>query len=363
MLKKTKIIASAILATVNAIVIVAMLIMGYSSHIQPTEHPMLACIGLPFPAALAANTALLVVWLLFSWKKAWLPLLGFIVCYQSIRTYLPLNYPQAPPEGAIKVLSYNVQMFNDKTLTPDLRSPIADYIAESGADIVCLQEAKVPDGQMRKALKTVDSIYQYRDTTVLERGSAYCMTLYSKYPILRKRIISYPSGGNFSVASVVSIDGKEVTVINNHLESNRLNEEIKDKFTQMVKGDASKNEAKKDSKQLIKMLAQAVEIRAPQADSVANYIAKLKSRGASIIVCGDFNDHPLSYVHHTIAKDLTDCYVASGNGPGASYNHNLMLVRIDNILCSDDWEPYGATVDRKTAASDHYPIYCWLKKR
>ncbi len=111
------------------------------------------------------------------------------------------------------------------------------------------------------------------------------------------------------------------------------------------------------------MLAQAVEIRAPQADSVANYIAKLKSRGASIIVCGDFNDHPLSYVHHTIAKDLTDCYVASGNGPGASYNHNLMLVRIDNILCSDDWEPYGATVDRKTAASDHYPIYCWLKKR
>jgi len=69
----------------------------------------------------------------------------------------------------------------------------------------------------------------------------------------------------------------------------------------------------------------------------------------------------VSYVHRTIAKDLTDCYVATGNGPGISYHLNGFFVRIDNILCTDDFTPYRCHVDRSIKASDHYPIACWLK--
>ncbi|MCI1292127.1 MAG: hypothetical protein LKG50_07120, partial [Prevotella sp.] len=53
-------------------------------------------------------------------------------------------------------------------------------------------------------------------------------------------------------------------------------------------------------------------------------------------------------------------YVSAGNGPGWSYHRSGMLFRIDHILCSSDWRPYGAKVDRKIKESDHYPIYCWL---
>ena len=83
----------------------------------------------------------------------------------------------------------------------------------------------------------------------------------------------------------------------------------------------------------------------------------------SKIVCGDFNDGPISYAHRTIAKGLTDCFVSSGNGFGISYHHSGFFVRIDNILCSDDWEPYECKVDDKIAVSDHYPIICKLKMR
>ncbi|MBN2917310.1 MAG: endonuclease/exonuclease/phosphatase family protein, partial [Prevotella sp.] len=96
-----------------------------------------------------------------------------------------------------------------------------------------------------------------------------------------------------------------------------------------------------------------------EAEAVAKYIQQHKEQ--SIILCGDFNDGPISYAHRTIAKDLTDCYIASGNGPGISYHHGGFFVRIDNIMCSDDWEPYECKVDDKIAVSDHYPIICKLK--
>ena len=82
-----------------------------------------------------------------------------------------------------------------------------------------------------------------------------------------------------------------------------------------------------------------------------------------MILCGDFNDSPISYAHRTLDKVLTDCYVATGNGPGISYHHNAIFVRIDNIMCSSHWTPYGCKVDRSARHSDHYPIYCWLKRK
>ena len=55
--------------------------------------------------------------------------------------------------------------------------------------------------------------------------------------------------------------------------------------------------------------------------------------------------------------------MASANGPGISYHLSGFFVRIDNILCSDDWKPYACKVDNSIQSSDHYPIVCWLKKQ
>ena len=83
----------------------------------------------------------------------------------------------------------------------------------------------------------------------------------------------------------------------------------------------------------------------------------------SIILTGDFNDSPISYVRHRLASVLTDCYVASANGPGISYHYNAFYVRIDNIMCSSHWKPYACRVDNTVKASDHYPIICSLERK
>ena len=78
------------------------------------------------------------------------------------------------------------------------------------------------------------------------------------------------------------------------------------------------------------------------------------------LVCGDFNDTPVSYVHRMIQGPLTDAYAASGWGMGTTYNENFFWFRIDNILHSANLIPMNCTVD-KVRYSDHYPLWCYLK--
>ena len=118
---------------------------------------------------------------------------------------------------------------------------------------------------------------------------------------------------------------------------------------------------KSGARLLIRKLAEASAIRAPQADTIAHEIAA--SPHPYIIVCGDFNDTPISYAHRTIAQDLDDAFTQSGRGLGISYNQNRFYFRIDNILTSKNLRAYNCTVDRSIKESDHYPIWCYITKR
>ena len=106
--------------------------------------------------------------------------------------------------------------------------------------------------------------------------------------------------------------------------------------------------------------------RSIQADSLARHIQKAMGDGPmprTIIVCGDFNDSPISYSHYRVSRLLKDAYTESGNGFGFSYNRNKMFFRIDHILASPNLKPYQCKVDRSIKESDHYPIYSYFVYR
>ena len=335
-----------------------MLLTGFAGYINPATSAWLTNAGLLFPVFLSVNIAFLVFWLLFKPLWALLPFAGMLICYVPIRTYCPFNVPSAPPEGSLKVLSYNVWNFG-KEKNSDSTYVTIRYIADSGADIVCLQEASTPTDVLDQLDSLVYPLYQYHDT--LKSGDAAGIAVLSRYPIRGKECIPYASKGNMSGAFQIDIDGRDVLVINNHLECTGISLEERQKFKEMVKGEIAQHDARQESKRLIDQLGESAKIRAAQARAVASYIRKHAYQ--SVICTGDFNDSPLSYAHRVIADELTDCYIASANGPGISYHVSGFFVRIDNVLCSDDWTPYACKVDNSIKASDHYPIVCWLKRQ
>lgn len=360
MFKELKQFTVRMIAGANIATIVILFLVGYSDHLRPESFPSLSNVGLLFPVFLFANIGFLVFWLLFKPRYVLIPFLGFLVCYMPVRTYAPLNISAEVPDGAIKVLSFNTWAYAQGENDEDGINPIVRYIKQQDADIVCLQEVCSSWDVTNQVDSILKPIYAYRDTTFHPNGSN-AVGIFSKYPILSKERIPYPSAGNLSVAYQLKIGKEKVLLINNHLETTGLTLEERAHFKELIKGKLETDTAEQTSKTLVVKLGEATQKRAVQAEAIARYIEQ--HRDMSMILCGDFNDGPISYAHRTIAKALTDCYVASGNGPGVSYHHAGFFVRIDNIMCSDDWKPYGCKIDDKIKASDHYPIICYLKKR
>lgn len=343
-----------------------MLLTAYSPYIRPTVHPVESCMGLAFPIFAFINGVCLFFWLTIrKYRLSLLPLAGFLCCYPQIRASLPVNLRAGtPPEDCIKCLSYNIMGFNGATKGENGNS-ILNYLRESDADILCLQEYSVSTSSRFLTQKDVSEAlasYPYHSICTIgdKPGGNNRIACYSRLPILSSRPVRYASQYNGSIVYEVKWGEDTLMLVNNHLESNKLTKEDKNIYEEMLK-DPEKEKVKSGMRHLLSKLAEASAIRAPQADSIAQAIRT--SRHPYTIVCGDFNDAPISYAHRVIADGLDDAFTQSGQGAGISYNQNKFYFRIDNILISRNLKSYNCTVDRNIKESDHYPIQCYIAKR
>lgn len=358
MLKNTRKILFLCLISCNAFVAFMYLFTAYSGHFNPSNYPFLAVVGLSFPIFLILNICFILFWTFFKRRYILVSFAALVLCAGPTLKYMPLHFSDEHPDDCIKVLSYNTMAFNQKTAEKGEANGILSYIIDSKADVICIQEYSECEEKYKAQWDSIHSIYQHSDT-IHSRGDGDVIAVFSKYPVTSSYHIDFESKGNVAGVFEIKVGNKKVYMVNCHLETVGLSVEEKDYFEKIVKGDADRHEAKADSKLLLTKLKGSMATRAPQARAVAEFISKHK--GESIILCGDFNDHPLSYTNRVISENLIDCYEESGFLPGFSFCYNSMYVRIDNIMCSNDWTPYACKVDKSISLSDHYPIYCYLK--
>lgn len=344
-----------IFIAINLLMIVAMNFCAYTSCLPPQNTPQYSYFGLMFPVFLAFNMLFVFFWLIFKWKWALLPLVGMALCASSVRAYFPINFSSEPPAGCIKVLSYNVMAFGDDKSVPWEDNPILKYLLKSGADVICLQEAR--KSFVDSALDSITSIYPYYHFQLETDNYIAC---FSKFPIDSVVKINYPTTTNHSYAYEMRVGEDTLLLINNHLESYRLSSADKDDYKSIIKN--YKHPGQNDSETKYFSLTEKItghdSIRGLQVDSVADFVGR--NRGRNIVLCGDLNATPISYVHHRLTTLLDDAYTQSGNGPGISYNRSGMYFRLDHIFVSPNVKAYGAKVDKSIRHSDHYPIYCFI---
>ncbi len=342
-----------------------LLLSAASPYIHPASYPILSCAGLAFPIFLCLNLFFLFFWLFVKIKHALFPLTVLLLCLGATRTYIPVNpLRKNLPENKIKLLSYNVMGF-EYLKKPTASSPneVLQYIAGSEADIVCIQEfssSTNPDYLTLNEINTTLSMYPHKNIQkVGDRKTANNqVACYSKYPIVSAEPLALESSYNGSVKFRILIGKDTLLLYNNHLESNKLTREDKTTYNNILKSPQSESSVT-GAKGLLNKLGEASRIRATQANTIARDIQQENAR--YVIVCGDFNDSPISYTHRILGKGLTDAFRTTGNGPGITYNQNRFYFRIDHILCSKSITPYQCTVDHTIKASDHYPVWCYFK--
>jgi endonuclease/exonuclease/phosphatase (EEP) superfamily protein YafD len=93
--------------------------------------------------------------------------------------------------------------------------------------------------------------------------------------------------------------------------------------------------------------------RSGQADILAQDMHESK---VPVIVCGDFNDVPYSYVYNTMLGDRIDGFKECGSGFMYTFRGSNKKVRIDYIF--HDKTMQGLTYyKRELSYSDHNPIF------
>jgi endonuclease/exonuclease/phosphatase family metal-dependent hydrolase len=117
-----------------------------------------------------------------------------------------------------------------------------------------------------------------------------------------------------------------------------------------------KNEMEK-SKSILRRMKRAFVKRAIQADGIALHIASCRYK---VIVCGDFNDTPASYVYHTIRGNLKDAFIESGSGFEQTYAGIFPKFRIDYIFHSKEFKSKQYHHLSETV-TDHYPIISYIQ--
>ncbi|ERJ72443.1 endonuclease/exonuclease/phosphatase family protein [Porphyromonas sp. oral taxon 278 str. W7784] len=336
----------------------AYLLGAYSGYIPPVRWIIPAFLGLFFPALLVAQIGVTIFWLL-AWDKRRLLLVAavWLISLPQLLVYFPISRAEkslGTEEESLRILSYNVCAFGFKPHTKTSPNATLQYIKSSGADIVCIQEAMLNQnpwaGVVSKTLRSyLDEDYPYINVIRVNRGGS-TLALLSKYPIKEAKEIPLPSWVNGAVAYKVDIRGKETLVINVHLESFRLRRVDGEDYLRLAKdGDAIRL---KDA--LRAKLSPTFRSHNIQANIIHDLI---QSHGSGrVIVCGDFNDTPLSYARYKIGEGLEDAFVSKGNGLGISFHTRPFFVRIDHILFGPAFRALRCEVDKTASESDHYPI-------
>lgn len=363
-LKTLKLLFKSLFVLANVLVVVLFIASAYSDRISPNSMLGFSYLGLAFPVLCILNLGFVIYWLfLWEWRFLLIGLAAFIICWGPVKKYFPYHsqVKEIPQENVLKVLTYNVMGFGYKNHTKESPNKVLEYIANSGADIVCLQEYAASKSEKfltsKKIFKALD-MYPYR-SVISVSSNRYLnsgIAIFSKYPISNSRRIKYESDYNCSSIHEVNVKGKKLTLINNHLESFKLTMEDRSRYTAFIKN-ISTDTFDGIKGAIEQKLGPAFKIRARQAEAVAAEIAKVKSD--YVVVCGDFNDTPISYAHRIIQGPLVDSFAESGQGIGVTYNRNMFWFRIDHILHSKNIKSMNCTVD-KVRYSDHYPLWCYL---
>lgn len=336
----------------------AYLLGAYSGYIPPVRWIIPAFLGLFFPALLVAQIGVTIFWLL-AWDKRRLLLVAavWLISLPQLLVYFPISRAEkslGTEEESLRILSYNVCAFGFKPHTKTSPNATLQYIKSSGADIVCIQEAMLNQnpwaGVVSKTLRNyLDEDYPYINVIRVNRGGS-TLALLSKYPIKEAKEIPLPSWVNGAVAYKVDIRGKETLVINVHLESFRLHRVDGEDYLRLAKdGDAIRL---KDA--LRAKLSPTFRSHNIQANIIHDLIQRYGS--GRVIVCGDFNDTPLSYARYKIGEGLEDAFVSKGNGLGITFHTRPFFVRIDHILFGPAFRALRCEVDKTASESDHYPI-------
>ena len=342
------------------------LVLGLMARIISPEHFALpAFAALVYPIVYLTNLFCALWWVVrwdrWFWLSATMLFLGggtMGLFYRSDLGTKPVTVDR--DRNDLVVATYNVMNFSDASDPAAATSfdSVAEWVNGKGVQLLCLQEAHFSSEQdfrdFRDKLKKLSYGYFVNGSVPEEgeySGSGYA--LFSAWPIVRRGVACADSLMVHSVWADVKIGRDTLRVFNNHLQSTGVS--LEERSTTLHPAIALDTLAGKKLSVIAGKLADNYRLRAVQAKAVAE---EVRQSPHPVVVCGDFNDTPVSYVYRVVRKgcDLQDAFVEKGRGVEYTFKGLYNLFRIDYVLVDEDAFEVKEYASYDEPMSDHKPV-------
>lgn len=322
---------------------------AFCPFINPSLFVWTAFFGLGFWLIFFANILILIILIsLKSRRTLLIPILALLFSIPGfVKSFSFGEKLEIEPE--VKVMTYNIGVFRDykvKSRTVDeVKSSLVKFIKTHNPDVLCLQESgKWPNNKALEFSKMIG--YKYYSFNV-KNGNSY----FSKYPIENVNCFKDERINKFADIKKIKIDkGKYFYLVNCHFNSFGISAEEIEYIND------TKNIVKDSDvygKSLITKLKNGFIRR---TESTELLIANLPDDDIPLVICGDFNDTPLSYTYSKMSgAGLRDAFITNSKGIGKTYCGPLPLLRIDYFWYNDFVEVVDYKRIKQTT-SDHYPL-------
>ena len=344
-----------ILAVLAVIGVIAMALSVANAYVNPNDFIWTTVFGLAFWEILIYNVVVFLLLLLMWSNKIWISVVALLIAIPGISKSFSIG-SKSKAENSIRVMSYNVHDFrhvDGVTEKEQFANQVMEMVREHAPDILCCQEfSQFKSGVSRPQCiedfaKEAGFQYIYFNRKTNYGGNV----IFSKYPLTKVAEDSgFGKGNTYGV--MVSVDAGEkgkFHVANVHL----LSYMITDSEIDVLTNASERQNLDTIGKTVLHKLSFAFQKRSEELQTVLNGMPPV---GGPIIICGDFNEPPLSYNYRQMQKaGFVDTFTKVGFGIKPTYAGKLPLLRIDYVWANDGVKPLA--FDRyKYKASDHYPI-------
>lgn len=342
----------------TAVLSVALLIAYLTPVVSPATFGSLTIIGIFAPILYICVVIALLLWIVMGrWKIAGIVLLILVPGMFRFSDFYNVDYmrkvEQKPSRNSFTVMSYNVRGFRNDSSLRAMDNHVAYFAERDLADIVCFQEYALDIPYVER----LDSLFNARHKRlykkdVVESGEVVLRT-YSRYPIVGSGSLSGEGRGTSLWVDVIVGRNDTIRIFNNHLNSMNISSEDSSDIEQgTILNDSDRMQS------IVERIAHNSSIRAEYVDSLRTIVDSSPYRN---VICGDFNDTPMSYVYRKLKKGHVDAFEEAGSGYGYTFRPMHGTLRIDYILHSELLETEVYLADEENEISDHLPIMARIK--